>query len=307
MRWVLVLMMAAGCRPFFGLDPPNRQSDAGGDGPGVDVGDGPIGGTCIERWQQGPQFTGITALAGVNTSGNEVLPFITQDGGTLYFVRDGAIYTATGSVTGGFANATMSDLSSGQQDGRVYVSPNGLRAFLSSNRSGTAGGSDLWRAHRAALAEPWSFDQMYLGSLDGAGEQNDPQLTDDLLHIYFTRKGMGISYAARATINDSFPVAVTVQGIADPNPDHDSEPTITADERVIVFTSDRDGNPDLWYATRPDTTQNFSAPIVLAALNVQGKNDNSPFITPDGCYLLFASDRASSTGSQELYVASLRN
>lgn len=52
----------------------------------------------------------------------------------------------------------------------------------------------------------------------------------------------------------------------------------------------------------------WSAPILASGkVNTEGYSSQQPFVTPDGKYLLFASDRPGGTGKFDLYYASLRS
>jgi hypothetical protein len=303
MRWAVLLLTAAGCGRFFGLDSPQHM-DAGDASTAVDGRDA-ASGMCLQNWQLGPQFGNPTPVANVNTgTGQERLPFLTSDGMQLYFTRDNDYYVATRSnPMGTFATPQPeSSLSSSNNEGRVWISPDGARAFFSSNRIATVGGgANLWRGTRNSISVSWSVDQMYLDNVNGSSDENDPQLSDDMLHVYFSRKDMGIFYADRASITDQFSAGTSVaelKGITG----QDDEPSLTRDELVIVFSSTRDGDSDLWYSTRTTITEPFAVPKPLTGVNSPNRMDTGPFVTPDGCALYFESDRGS---SHDLYVAGL--
>lgn len=311
MRWALLLVMAAGCRQIFGLDSPTTTADARGDGPlSSDGARDAQGGTCVERWMQGPQFAQAVPLPTNTVLTQDRLPFVTVDGLTLYFVRDGDYFTATradlASPFGSVAKVTT--LSSGSGDGKIYMSDDETRAFMSSSRAGGSGGTDIWRGFRPLASDPWTVDQMFLDQINGNGEQGDPHLSPDLLHLYFMTKGNGpggggnrIYYAERAATSASFGPGAQVPVIGG-SVGADEQPTLTGDERVIVFTSSRSGSYDLWYATRMTKTDDFGAPQALTALNLSNKNDSGPFITQDGCELYFMSDR---NGTFDIYTTAL--
>ena len=82
----------------------------------------------------------------------------------------------------------------------------------------------------------------------------------------------------------------------------DDQPALTGDERVIVFTSNRSNNFDLWFATRPSLADKFSAPQPLSSVNLAQKTESGPFITADGCQLYFMSDR---NGTFDIYTTTL--
>ncbi|HEY5950547.1 MAG TPA: hypothetical protein VIV40_33880 [Kofleriaceae bacterium] len=302
MRRALLLVMAAGCRQLFGLDPPIARGDADVD---VNIPDGPRdaqGGSCIERWIMGPQLAAPISMS-LNSATQDRLPFVTADGMQLYYVHDNDIYRSS-AFGGVFPMGTREDqLSSGNGEGRVTVAANGTRAFFSSNRAGgTGGGADLWRASRADVVSPWALDQLYLDNLNKPGDQSNPYLTDDLLHIYYAQKGVGIMYAQRAAAVDLFGTPTLLAGV-NGLLGEDDMPTLTADERVIVFASTRTGNSELWYATRDVGAPGFTAPKLVPGVNNPNRDDEGPYLTPDGCTLYFGSDR--NGGQLDIYVATL--
>jgi hypothetical protein len=303
MRRALILVMAAGCRQLFGLESPDVR-DAGPDDVIVDVPRDAQGGSCFERWQQGPQFSAVLPLMGVNSSTNDRAPFVTADGTRLYYVHDNDFYSAP-KVGNAFGSpAVEMVLTSGSNDNKIYVSANQLRAFMSSNRNGGAGGTDLWRATRASETDAWTLDQMFLEALNAAGDQSDPFLSEDLLRMYFaprTAFGQHIAYAERPTAADSFKppsnIAELMSQLAS-----DDQPALSGDERLIVFTSNRNGSRDLWYSTRADRSMPFTAPKPVDGVNLPARNDEAAYVTPDACTLYFASDRGM---SMDLYMTTL--
>jgi Tol biopolymer transport system component len=72
--------------------------------------------------------------------------------------------------------------------------------------------------------------------------------------------------------------------------------SVTRDGLTIVFDSDRTGGlegPDLYYATRSNTAEPFGSAIHLQALSSTGF-DARPYISKDGSFLTFSSNRAGS-------------
>jgi Tol biopolymer transport system component len=304
MRGAALLVMATGCGQIFGLDSPQL-----GDAASIDVlFDGPRdaqGGTCIDRWMQTPQFATPQPLTAINTSQADRAPFVTADGTTLYYVHENDFFVSIrpDSATE-FGLGTRDDsLSSGNNDNRIFVAANHVRGFLSSNRGGTSG-FDLWRATRATVTDSWTVDAMEVDNLNGGNDQLDPFVSDDLLRIYYATKGTSgneIKYAERLTVGASFAVASPLAGISG-GVGSDEGPTSSSDERVIVFSTTRGGSPDLWYAKRNSVTSSFGSPQPLVSLNNSTKTDAEPYLSPDGCTLYFASDRA---GSMDLYRSTL--
>ena len=87
----------------------------------------------------------------------------------------------------------------------------------------------------------------------------------------------------------------------------DSQPSLSADGKVLFFTSSRRGGmgeSDIW-VTFKDANGNWKKPGPLAApINDAGKSE-SPFIHPDGRTLYFRSDRKPGIGGFDLYMAKL--
>jgi Tol biopolymer transport system component len=84
--------------------------------------------------------------------------------------------------------------------------------------------------------------------------------------------------------------------------ENDSNPALTADERLIVYTSSRPGGAgdgDLWYAVRDDQGT-FGAPQPLPAINT-ASYEGEPFISLDGCELYFVSDRPGGQGHWDIH------
>ena len=82
----------------------------------------------------------------------------------------------------------------------------------------------------------------------------------------------------------------------------ESNPSLTADERMIHFASDRDGDLDLYFATRPDRTTSFGPPRLVPGLNGSAE-ESEGFIRDDGCEVFFSSLRDGTLGFTDLYRA----
>jgi hypothetical protein len=302
MRGALVLVITAGCRQWFDLESPQLSLDAA-TVIAIDAPRDAAAVSCTARWLAGPKLGDVAPLAGVNTIGGEHNPFVTTDGNTLYFVRDADIFVARRGAHGFGSPAIDPVLSSSSNDGKVSVSSDGLRAFFSSNRVSGVGGRDIWRGSRASDTDAWTIDQQYLGNVNDPNQQYDPHISTDTLRLYFAPKASGqrIVMSSRAATTEAFsaPDEVELASVSIGGDDYD--PSLSADERVIVFGSTRSGNRDLWYATRASTAASFGAATALTTLNTGGADEN-PHLSSDGCTLYFSSDRG---GTADLYVTSI--
>lgn len=85
-------------------------------------------------------------------------------------------------------------------------------------------------------------------------------------------------------------------------------PTITADGKTLYFTAwnsiGETKKYSIWKAERNANV--WSVPTALNSIVNDGSNAKQPFVTEDGKYLLFSSDRAGGTGGFDLWYVALR-
>ena len=182
-----------------------------------------------------------------------------------------------------------------------------LTAIIASNRAGGAGGADLWQSTRASEDAAFPMlDQAFLANVNTAEDQLDPHLSPDGRRLYFANGSpQQLMLAERADTTIAFDTPVAIQNIGDPS--GDADPTLTGDERVIIFASKRggaEGGTNLWYATRAERDQPFGAPSALSEVNTSD-NDSDPFITADGCHLYFAGTQATGGDDFDLFFTTL--
>lgn len=86
-------------------------------------------------------------------------------------------------------------------------------------------------------------------------------------------------------------------------------PSITQDGQQLFFTRWKKENGNITaaiYSARKNPDGNWAAPVKLSApVNLDGSNSTQPFITPDGKYLLFSSDRDGGFGKYDIWFAKL--
>jgi hypothetical protein len=86
-----------------------------------------------------------------------------------------------------------------------------------------------------------------------------------------------------------FATPTPVDELNDPD-SKDQDPTLTEDELEIFFFSDRDGNADIWMATRGDAGSHWDPPVPVTEVN-SVETDQNPAISRDGLRLWFSSKR----------------
>jgi len=305
----IATLVGCGFRVEAQAPPDDGARDASGGEATTDgmPGDGPVpdtsAPTCVQRWSQGPTILTPSPIGGINTGNSEGDPFVTFDELAIYVASNGDIYRATrASTSAGFGGRTLdTNLSSSTNDSKVSFTADGLTAFIGSERSGGEGATDVWRGTRATTAGSFTFDQMHLAAVNDGMAQWDPHISRDGLRLYLAPIGNGgaqhVAVATRGAPSAAFGTPQTISELQSTVVDND--PTLTADERVIVFASNRDGTRKLWYATRADPTGAFGTPQVVPNVD---NGDDGPHLSSDGCRLYFTSQRG---GSADIYVAAV--
>lgn len=149
----------------------------------------------------------------------------------------------------------------------------------------------------ACVWGPWSVPQPIVelnsGTLDAR-----PRLSPDerTMTFYSTRTGglgdRDVYTATRAGIGQPFSNPVNVAELNTAFSDRDAAQS--ADGLIVVFSSTRAGEHDVWMATRSTVSLPFSLPLPVAALNTAVR-EYFTALSSDGRTIYFSSDRP--TGS----------
>jgi len=278
------------------------------DAPGTDAGSGSGSGSamdCLAHWRDGTvAITGqADELTSLKTTGLERDPWVSSDGKRMYFARnpgssgDSDVYFATrSSVEQPFGNAAnVTNLNSNDSDDRAALTPDELVLVMAHKDAGKA---RILITMRATMSEPFGHaDERHLASVNlDSADHYDPFLSDDGLRLYLApNSGQGgrqeIKVAVRTAIDGDFIVPVDVVGINSSNTNN-SDPALSHDELVLVFSSDRGSGSDgdLYYASRPTRTAAFGTPKLIPTVNT-GSEEGDPVLSADGCDLYFSSKR----------------
>jgi hypothetical protein len=298
----LVLCVALGGCGFQSSIAPD-----GGGQPGSDGGDGSIpidgGADCFAQWRSGSlKLSTPQKLATLTGAGDDRDPWISPDRLTLYFTtnRSGAheIYRATRLVPTAEFGPPMPLVNlnvSAKDQERAALSGDEKTLMLASNRA--ANRFQIFVTLRPdTMTDFGSPNQNHLAMVNAANADSfDPFLSSDGRTLYFTQNMGGpahprIVFATRIDSGSDFSMPVELGGINVTGTDT-ADPALALDERVIVFSSKRDGREgsiDLWYATRADALHEFSAPAPIPMINTD-EDDADPMLSSDGCELYFAS------------------
>ncbi len=167
---------------------------------------------------------------------------------------------------------------------------------------------DLW--FRDFLRGLWQSTPTNLGqTVNSWAKDSTPSISADGLSLYFSLKRFGewadLWVTTRATVSDPWDPPVNL-GPTINSADTDDTPSISADGLTLYFSSWRPpglGILDLWIATRETIDDEWGAPTHLGPTINSSALDWSPSISNDGLELFMGSNRPSSYGGDELWVA----
>jgi hypothetical protein len=277
---------------------------------------GPPPTACVEKWLSGTPPT-FSTPGFIPQSGNQPItstiderdPFVSSDKLLIYFSRvDGSNLDilnairadAAGTFGGAVVKSSLTDES--QEDSKVTMTGDDLIAFIASRRATGEGESDLWEARRdtAGTTAFGAMTQEHLAEVNDSTSQLDPHISPDGLRLYFAAGDpQKIMLSSRTSLDANFGAPAVVGQINGTT--GDADPSMTADERVILFTRrDANGDTDLFFATRAERDQPFGTPQAVTFNSVD--QDADPMITGDGCTVFFASTRDPGTSDYDLYV-----
>ena len=150
-------------------------------------------------------FTNIRLAPTVNTILSEVQPYVTHDGGTMYFVRKllpgitgSTVFRATGSVTAGFSNANpVAELDGPTNDTDPVLSADGLTLYWGTDRAGGQGDIDVWQAQRETITAAF-HGLAPVASVNTASFDSPSDISEDGCRLYLTslRSGKPAIYVA---------------------------------------------------------------------------------------------------------------
>lgn len=284
--WVALV---AGCGRL-GYEP--LGGDAGPDAPSDAPRDAPAGPPC----RSADGFSAPSVLSALSSAAAESSLRLAADG-TGVFAREIGnealrIFT-TKLGSSGFATPVQvaGAVNEGQAEGPT-LSADGSLLLFASERGGA--GYDVWGSVRVGggFSPPSAIPQ-----LNTAQPEFSPYLLASGKALYFTRvePGAGVKLMRAAasdgqigspTVSSTIPVVTS--------------PVVSEDELELFYAV----NGDIYRSTRNAVTEPFAAGLRSAALST-GANEEPTWLSPDGCMLYLASDRAGA-GAMDLWVSSRR-
>ena len=197
---------------------------------------------------------------------------------------------------------TVSALSSPANEEQAALSPDELTVYFS--RDDGNGKYDIFEAKRASATGAFDSGAVVAG-VNTADEDREPRVTADGLTMYATTRAppsgqFRVAFATRASKEGMFGALQPVPVINGTT--NDSDPWISADGRVMYFSSDRGGNYALYRSTQ--TGGVFSEPELVRGTHLDTPYmELTPALTDDELTLYFASSRPN-LGSVDMFEAS---
>jgi Tol biopolymer transport system component len=190
--------------------------------------------------------------------------------------------------------------------GTPNISADGLSLYFFSERTPGSGGRDLYVATRASSSDEFDAVRELVG-LNTPDREHLPRVSADELTLYFVSNRSANAEIWRATRSSRAADFADPQLVPELNSEsEDGAVTVSPDGLEAILASNRPGalgGRDLYRATRSRTTEPFSAPEPLVALN-SGVDDYDPTLSYDGTELYFVSNR---NGSNTEVYRSLRS
>jgi hypothetical protein len=219
-----------------------------------------------------------------------VTPRLADHGSTLYLARrdksgQSDLFRSR-NVSGQWSQAEPLDaLNSAADELGPVLSLDGRQLFFYSNRKGGLGGYDLYVADR--MDEGWS-EPVNLGStVNSKADEFEPAIAPDGLTLFYASDRAERNPQAEAKQKKNDRPAWTT--------------TLRFRRRASTF--------DLYMAHRDAAEDDWKKSTPLSDLNHPRINDGAPFVSPNGAYLYFASDRPARQGEApnlDLYRARWR-
>lgn len=130
------------------------------------------------------------------------------------------------------------------------------------------------------------------GSTDGPGTVSDGGTVDTSVPEVPLADAPGSDLAGSTAPRFSTPRRIMAVSVPFAQ---DSDPTFTGDLLELIFTSDRNGSPDLWVSRRQNAADSWGPPVPLTELNGPAA-EYGPAVSLDGLRLWFTTDRDGTAG-----------
>jgi hypothetical protein len=238
-------------------------------------------------WQTASE---IPALFDDGEQAELVTPKLSTSGTTLFFSRriDGRqsdIFVSRLESGTWQPAQPMTALNTAANEVGPLLSPDGKQLYFYSDRPGGLGGTDIYVTSQTADGG-WDKPQNLGPTVNSIAHEYDPAISPDGLSLYF---------ASNRTDK-------TAKRIADANKSDDQEWNVTLRAQLDLKTF------DLFRSRRDSIDVEWGPSAALEEINRPDSTDGAPFVSPNGAFLYFASDRTARDGERrnlDLYRARL--
>ncbi len=202
----------------------------------------------------------------------------------------------------------LGPLNTSAEEQQPAISKNGLALYFASDRTGGAGGLDIWVSHRTSTAAGWGAPMALGAAINTTTAEASPALSGDGHWLFFSAlsrpggSGLADLWASyRPHTHEDFgdfgwQPAVPLSSV-NTTTFNELAPSYFQDDEtgaaVLFFQSNRTGGlgaADIWMATQqPDGS--FGAVTNVTALNTS-LGEQRPTISRDGLEIFFMSNRA---------------
>ena len=253
-------------------------------------------------WDPVPAFVMVEPLTIVNTSGWEGEPTLSRDQLTLFYRNDlGFHMSRRASPTSAFGPpediATTVPFGS---DVGLFLAANNLDAFTCV-LAGT-NNYDISTIARATETSPFGTP-VTVTELATAFNEFNPRLSPDEQTLLFLRwSGPDASTARLQLAHRRGSVWAGIEQVFPTSTELEEAGSFVGDSLHIVYSSDG----DLYVASRATETDAFGSPTLITGPGIgisTTDNEENPFVSADGCELLFLSSRVAGQGVNDIYHA----
>lgn len=247
----------------------------------------------------------------VNAPSTEYGAWLSPDERTIWIARDDgdvsftqvSIYTATRtSRTAIFDTPKLAtDLTAPGTNLHVSLTADLLTIFIASTRTGTMGAHDLFVSTRGSPSALFPKPEP-VANVNTTANDYTPAVLGDGSVLYFASNqpdpnGADFDIYRSVKQGSAFGTPARVEELR--TTDTEDSPVASQDERIIFF---RRGN-DVWRASRASATDPFAQIEAASELNAAGAFTTPLWLSPDGCRIYVASDRAGGIGSRDVWMA----
>lgn len=215
------------------------------------------------------------------------------------------------------------NINSGYDDYSMVISNDGKQAFYVSRRPDTKGGNinpddqryfeDIYFVEYDEEENKWGDASNDIPRLNSKGFDAISHITTDNAQVYLTINTSVIDVknptqssdicVSKKTREDRWSTPKPIKNKTINTSYFDGAPSLTEDENTMYFVSDRDGQKtqsDIFVVYKEGRTWG-EAKKLPNKINTKG-NETTPYITPDGRFLFFSSDRLNGMGGYDVYV-----